>query len=144
MIRPATPADEVFVTSGWSASYRMSRDVAFVQMSDYADHMHKVIAAVLARPRVKVLVSEGEVLRGFLVYEESDIGNPPLVIYIFVAQPYRKRGIARELFAAANIDPSKPFEYAARTRTSWELSRKTPLARYNPYRARFAEEMRST
>lgn len=141
--RAATPDDEPFIVSGWSSSYRTSRDVAFIQMGHYGDVMHAIIRGVLARPRAKVLVAHGEVLHGFLCYEPGPAGGLPLVIYVYVAQPYRRHGDAAGLFRTAGIDPLQPFEYAARTETSWrlmEIHRKAPLARYNPFRARFAEE----
>lgn len=141
--RYAEPADEPFILSGWSASYRQSRDIAFVQMSAYADVMHPIVLSVLARPRVQTIVAHGEMRRGFICYEHSQTGRPPLVNYVYVAQPYRRQGHARGLFMAAGIDPDGPFEYAARTRMSWELHErhgKTPMARYNPFRARYAEE----
>lgn len=141
--RPALPEDENFIVSGWSSSYRMSRDLAFVQMETYADFMHPIIRSVLARPRVQTIVAHGAVLHGFLTFERSVYQRPPLVIYVYVAAPYRRAGDARGLFEAAGIDPLERFEYACRTKMSWELMwlhRKAPLATYNPYRARFAEE----
>lgn len=141
--RPALPEDESFIVSGWSSSYRMSRDLAFVQMETYADYMHPIIKGVLARPRVQTIVAHGEVLHGFLTFERSLYQRPPLVIYVYVAQPYRRGGDARGLFDAAGIDPGQRFEFACRTKMSWELQqlhRKAPLAIYNPYRARYAEE----
>jgi len=144
-IRPREPDDDRFIVSGWSSSYRTSRDLSFVQMDRYADTMHGVVASVLARPRTEVLVADGSIMPrwGFLAFERSEVGAPPIVMYTYVAQPYRRRGVARGLFASAGIDPALPFEYAARTQASWELlhiHRKAPLARYNPLRARFAEE----
>lgn len=142
--RPALPSDEMFIVSGWSSSYRKSRDIAFVQMSHYADAMHPIVRSVLARPAVRVMVAHGdEMLHGFIAYEHSKIGLSPLVHYIYVAQPYRRRGFARDLFEAAGIDPDRPFEYACRTEASWRLivvEKKAPESRYNPYRARYAEE----
>lgn len=142
--RLAEPDDEPFIVSGWSSSYRRSRDLSFVQMERYAEVMHPIVRSVLARPRTKTLVAHGEVLHGFLSFEHSEIaGGVPLVLYIYVAQPYRRQGDAKGLFAAAGIDPAAPFEYACRTEASWkilEINRKARGARYNPYRARYAEE----
>lgn len=144
--RYAVPDDEPFIVSGWSASYRMSRDVAHVQMEMWAaGFWHPVVKAVLARPRVKTVVAYGELLRGFLCYELSEIGNVPSVHYAYVAEPYRGWGIVRGMFYAAGIDPERPFNYTCRTQGSWELLvkyRKAPLAHYDPYRGRYAEEKR--
>lgn len=145
--REAEPADEMFIVSGWSSSQRMTRDLPLVQMKDYAALWHPVVRAVLARPRARTIVARGAAEpMGFICFEHSDLGNPPMVIYVYVAQPYRRHGIARALFEQAGIDPSGRFEYACRTKMSWELMeklRKTPLAGYNPYRARFADEEKS-
>ena len=142
----ADPDDQIFIVSGWSSSQRMSRDIPLVQMTDWAALWHPVVRAVLARPRSQTLVAHGALRQGFICFEHSAIGNPPLVNYVYVAQPYRRQGIASGLFAAADIDPASRFEYACRTKMSWELleqHRKAPLAGYNPFRARFAEEERT-
>ncbi len=140
LYRPAQPDDEPFILSGWSSSMRLSRDVPFIQMDGYADVMHPIIRSVLARPRVTTIVAHGELLRGFITVERSRVGLAPLVMYVYVAQPYRKGGIATGLFEAAGIKPHSRFEYACRTKMSWQLRDKAPFARYNPFRARFAEE----
>ncbi len=136
--RATTPDDHDFIVSGWSSSYRLSRDIAFIQMAGYADVMHPIIKSVLARPRVEVIVAHGEVLRGFICFERPDLVN-----YVYVAQPYRRKGIAAGLFAAAGIDHQSRFRYAARTRASWELMvvhGKAPLSQHDPFPSRFTEE----
>lgn len=129
--RPATPDDSAFILSGWSASYRMSRDISFLDMENYAGVMRPVIAKVLQRNGVSVVVAHSSVLCGFLCYE------PGYVYYLYVSQPFRKQGIARTLLAMAGIDPGSRFGYAARTKASWECRSKIPNAKYDPYRARF-------
>jgi len=133
--RAAVPADRAFIVSGWSSSYRLSRDISFIQMADYAKHMHAIVESVLARPRCEVIVAHGEVLRGFIAFE-----RPDFVHYVYVAQPYRRNGHARGLFEAADIDPLSRFAFAARTKTSWELRGKVPAAQFDPFRARFAQK----
>jgi len=128
--RPAIAEDRPFIRSGFSASLRMSRDVPLIAMSDWADIMHPVIDRVL--DRVSAIVAHGEVLQGFIAFE------PGYVVYIYVAQPFRRNGIARGLFDAAGIDPGSRFDYACRTKASWECRHKYPLAEFNPYRIRFA------
>ena len=132
MIRPMLPADRRFVLSGWSASWRTSRDISFVPMSMWSTFSHPVIEHAL--DRVSVLVDESEVLRGFIAYE------PGYVWYCYVPQPFRYNGIARSLFAAAGIDPSSRFAYACRTLGSWQCRAKIPSAVYDPFKARFPKE----
>lgn len=126
--------DRQFIVSGWSASYRMSRDISFIDMRDYAEVMHALIGKVLTQPRTKVIVAHGAVLQGFIAYQE-----PAYILYCYVAQPFRRNGIAAGLFAAAGIDPESRFQYAARTKASWECRFKIPQAEYDPYRIRFQE-----
>lgn len=134
-IRPAIADDRAFIVSGWSASQRLTRDIPLVPMAQWAAVWRPVVEYHLDRPGVSTLVAHGrEALFGFLVFE------PSYVLYCYVAQPYRRRGFARALFVAAGIDPCGPFSYACRTKTSWELRGKTPSARYDPFRARFAEK----
>lgn len=135
-IVPYDATDERFVVSGWSSSQRMTRDIPLVPMAMWADNFwHPVVRAALARETASTLVavgSERDARRGFICYE------PGYVMYCYVAEPYRRNGVARELFAAANIDPSARFTYACRTKSSWMLRGKVPFASYDPMRARFA------
>lgn len=129
--RPATPDDSAFILSGWSASLRMTRDIPFIAMADWASVMRPVIAKVLQRDGVSVVVAHSSVLCGFLCYE------PNYVYYIYVTQPFRKNGIARTMLMTAGIDPGSRFGYACRTKASWECRLKIPFAKYDPYFARF-------
>lgn len=133
-IRPMQPDDRPFVVSGWSSSLRLSRDVPLIPMSMWATTMRPVIDSAINRPMARTLVAHGEVLQGFVCAE------PSYVLYLYVAQPFRRRGIARALIAAAGIDPAARWGYACRTRASWELlvvHKKAPLATYDPFHARF-------
>ena len=126
--------DRRFVISGWSSSLRLSRDVPLIPMSMWATVMHPVIAHQLDRPGSSTLVAHGEVLQGFIC------AAPNYVFYVYVAQPFRRCGIALALLGAAGIDPAGRWGYACRTRASWELLvklRKAPFATYDPFHARF-------
>lgn len=136
LIRPMVDDDRAFVISGWSSSYRLSRD-SIVPMAMWADTMHAVVGHYLARLSTRVLVAHRDTLWGFLAYDLD------YVFYCYVAQPFRKGGVARALFDAAGIDPGGRFGYLCRTRASWELQQagKIPGARYDPFRARFEPEI---
>jgi GNAT superfamily N-acetyltransferase len=151
--RPALPTDRQFVISGWSASLRMTRDIPFLTMADYADIMHSQIAKALEREGVRTIVAEGSVLAGFVTFEpdaqivddlathrRGGVAVAGYVFYCYVAQPFRRRGIARALFDAAGIDPASRFHYACRTLSSFELRGKVPSAHYSPFYARFSPE----
>jgi hypothetical protein len=62
MIRPATPADEPFILSGWSSSYRMSHDNT-IPMPLWAALEHQVVRWYLAKPTATTLVHGGDVLQ---------------------------------------------------------------------------------
>jgi hypothetical protein len=130
------PEDEPFVVSGWSSSYRKSRD-STIPMPLWASTYHPIVRWYMARPTAKVIVAHGEVLRGFICYE------PGYVLYIYVGKLYRRYGIARGLFCAAGINPDAAFTYACRTWWSWRLMEqcgKAPHARFDPYPARYLEK----
>jgi GNAT superfamily N-acetyltransferase len=142
-IRPMQPDDRAFVVSAWSSSLRMTRDVPFIPMSRWADVMRPIVEQLLDRPGPRTFIAHGSVLYGFITAE------PGYVYYAYVAQPFRRQGICRALFAAAHIDPAARWGYACRTRASWEIlvlpvlkggASRAPLAFYDPYRARFDNE----
>ena len=149
LTRPACAADRDFIVSGWSASLRSSRDIPLVPMSTYATTFRPIIEGHLARAQVLVAHGEAGVLFGFLAFDPSTyvatIGRRHItldgyVLYAYTAAPFRRRyGVQRRLFAAAGISPLQRFGYACRTRSSWELRSKIPLAEYDPYRARYEE-----
>ncbi len=65
---------------------------------------------------------------------------PALVLFVFVKQNFRREGIARKLFDAVGVDPSKPFIFGCNTQAATRLSAKVPSARFNPLCARFPKE----
>jgi GNAT superfamily N-acetyltransferase len=117
-------------------------------MAIYADTFRPIINRHINRTNVLVAHGETGVLFGFIAYDPTAytaiVGGRRVtlagyVLYVYVAGPFRKRGVARTLFAAANILPAQRFGYACRTRSSWELRSKIPLAEYEPHRARHEE-----
>jgi len=147
-IRPMTPADRQFVRSGWSASYRTARDLPLIPMKGYADIMHPIIDSYLDDPRVQTLVAAGDlgVLFGFVSVDPrhyvTEIRNEDLelagyVYYLYVAGPFRGRRIAKQLLAAAGIDRTAAFGFAASTPWSRKLRSKIPFAELDTLRARF-------
>jgi GNAT superfamily N-acetyltransferase len=148
LTRPACTDDRAFIVSGWSASLRESRDIPLVPMAIYADTFRPIIARHLDRVRVTVAHGETGVLFGFIAFDPSiyvamlgrrRVTLDGYVLYVYVASPFRRRGVARRLFEAAGISPTQRFGYACRTQWSWELRSKIPLAEYEPKRARYEE-----
>ena len=133
--RRARSDDRPFIVSGWSSSLRMTRDVPLVPMAQWAAVYHPIIESILDRRHVETLVVEGSVLAGFICFEQPDY-----VFYCYVAQPFRRGGLASQLFYEAGIDPASCFRYACRTLASWHLRSKIPLAQYDPFHARYTPE----
>ncbi len=127
-IRLMVDEDRTAVLSWFSKSYKRSRDVAFIHTEDWGSIMRPVLERVL-RDSI-VLVAAGELPWGFIAFDGT------YVLYLYVTQPFRRRGVARALLKAAGINPAKPFTYAARTRASWLCRQEIPMAVYDPYRAR--------
>lgn len=155
--RPALADDRAFLVSGWSSSYRSSRDET-APASLYARQKHEEVAFYLDRAATLVAHGETGVLFGFITYDPTTYGVARhevdartsrsrktfatfhgYVLYCYVAAPFRLRGIARRLFADAGIDPQERFGYLCRTRSSKELRSKLPLAEHEPNRARYEE-----
>jgi hypothetical protein len=127
---------------------RSSHDISLVPMSRYAEIYHPLIEHQLDVARVLVAHGETGVLFGFIAFDPStyavSIGRQHTtltgyVLYCYVAEPFRRRRIASALFATADISPYQRFGYACRTRSSWLLRSKIPLAEYDPFRARYEE-----
>lgn len=118
-------------------------------MEDWTDVMVPQITKAIARPGVQVLVAydpdatdQLADLAGFIAFDATTA--PVYVYYVYVKQAYRcgrgrigAEGIGRGLFRAAGIDPSLPFGYACRTPIVAKISRKIPMARWDPLVARF-------
>lgn len=152
--RAMAATDRDLVVSGWSSSLRMSHYAGFISMKRWASVMHVEINATLDHPDVSTLVAEeiGETdhmgrsfLYGFITWS-STLTAMPYVFYCYVKRPYRRgteqgmvQGHAAQLFAAAGIDPTKPFSYACRTGVCAQLARKVPLAEFDPLPGRFLD-----
>lgn len=146
-VRPYVEDDHQFVLSGWSSSYRGSRDISFIPSDWYADIYHRVIEYHLDRVRVLVAHGETGVLFGFVAYDPqtyvATIGDRKVtlaghVYYIYVAEPFRRRRFAHRLLEAAGIATSQRFGYACRTHWSWKLRAKVPHAEYDSLKSRYS------
>lgn len=165
VFRPMLDADREFVVSGWSSSLRTSRWAGMISMVRWADVMHAEIKGILARPSTSVIVAEepGETiddvrawLYGFIAIR-TDLAMP-YVYYVYVKHAFRRArrlglpdGYARQLFAAAGIDPAAPFSYGCRTSASEAIAAdlrepdgtiipgtgKIPRAEWDPIPARY-------
>lgn len=145
--------DRDFVRSSWSTSFRTCYAAGLIDMDAWPDVMHAQIDRYLDRPNVRTVLAVEKAdpmfFYGFITadttpqVERLEYGKtrvwPALVYYCFVKADYRKVGVARRLFAAAGVDPTRPFLYACKTPMVTRLGNKAPLAKWNPLVARFNE-----
>lgn len=138
--RPMRADDCKFVISAWSSSLRNSDRAGMIAMKRWAAVMHVEIEEALDRPHAITVVAqdtETDLLLGFISADVSQ--GLPYVLYVYVKEPHRRSGIARGLFAAIGVDPTKPFSYACRTTIVGWLRSKIPHARHDHLRVRFPE-----
>jgi hypothetical protein len=123
-------------------------------MEDWHDVMGAQWQKILDRPGAEVIVAyhPGEDsttadLYGFIAVErdyeargQDKVFRPmPFVIFCYVKHNFRKKyGIARGLFAAAQIDPAAPFHYACKTACLSSYKGAIPMATWKPLPMRFA------
>ncbi len=154
--RTAELEDQRFIVDSWVGSYRDAFTAGIIQVEDWYAVMIPTVEKILAKPEVRTAVAyvSGVTDRvadlvGFIVADPSD--TPPLVYYVFTKEHYRRAGkgrlwggpgIARSLFAAAGIDPARPFNYVCSTPMCRTLERKIPLARWQPLLGRFPKSER--
>lgn len=132
------------VVSMWSASYKKSHHAGLIWCDDWAAVMHPQISGVIARADLTVLLAvekdDPSFVYGFIAGDVSE--RTPVVYYVNVKAPYRKSGIARRLFGALGVDPSKYFVYVCKTGIVSTLAHKIPAARFNNLEARYPKENR--
>lgn len=153
--RPAELADQHFIVSTWTQSYRTAFTAGMIQEEDWYRVMDEQVAKALARPDVRTIVAcnpdaTGHVadLHGFITADTEE--RPPLVYYVYVKEAYRRGsgrlwdgpGLARGLFAAIGVDPSRPFHYVCSTPMVRTLARKIPLAKWQALYGRFPKHER--
>src|SRR5690606_16747740 len=106
------------------------------------DVMHRTIKRVLARPDMQTLVAfeskDPTFVYGFIAGDTSD--HVPVVFYLYVKTPFRRMGMARSLFAALGVDPSRRFIFTCKTAAVAGLTGKIPYAKFNPAVPRYPKE----
>lgn len=142
--RPADSDGCSPVVSMWSSSYKKSHYAGLIWHADWADVMHPQISNVIARADLRVILAvekdDPTFIYGFIAGDMSE--KTPVVYYAYVKEPYRKGHIARRLFGALGVDPSKYFVYVCKTGIVSTLAHKIPAARFNNLEARYPKEAR--
>jgi hypothetical protein len=142
------------VLESWLDSYAAAYTAGLISMRRWSQVMRVELGEILDRAQVIVAFNPDDPdpvadLFGFVAYDVRSF-RLPYVFYVYVKASYRRwgyrnrrrvgDGVARQLFAAAGIDPTAPFQYAASTPKARELGKKVPLARWNPLLARWPLE----
>lgn len=145
--RDAGPEDRHFIGDGWVRSYQHAKTAGIIGVASWFRVMIPEVTRIIEWPGTRTLVAYETTetsrladLYGFIV--AAPAAAPPIVFYVFVAEPYRRRGVARGLFRALGIDPQQRFVYACTTGIVSKLygERKIPFATWDPLVARFSPE----
>lgn len=130
LIRPETPADRKYVDSTWVTNFRQSCDSGPLPRDVSWTAYCEAIARLRARPTGRIAVvaraAVPDYLIGFIAWEPGghhrhavdgvmSICAAPALWYIYVEQPQRGSGVAKELLAHAGINPARRFCFQYRT-----------------------------
>jgi hypothetical protein len=142
--RPGVLEDRKFIIPMWSSSYKKSHSAGIIQAEDWPTIMHPQIEKALDRVDARTVVAfdkdDPDFVYGFIAGDTSDV--TPVLFYVYVKEAYRRSGIARGLFAAFGVDPSKRFVYVCKTGIVATLSSKIPYARFNNNEVRYPKDAR--
>lgn len=134
--------DRAFIVATWSASYKKMHTAGLIHADDWATIMHPQLEKVLDRDGARALIacekSDPGYFYGWIAGDTSE--STPVVFYVYVKAPYRRSGIARQLFTAFGIDPSKYFVFVCGAPS--EVRRHVAHARFNPNEVRYPKESR--
>jgi hypothetical protein len=148
--RPSEPDDRNFIVDSWVRSYQFAHAAGVIATERWFPVMIPEVERLLDRPGSRTVVAYKTDepdrladLQGFITVDTDDeTWGIPVIHYVFVKEFYRKSGRARGLFAAAGVDPKRPFIYTATTGVVSRIyhERKIPFARWDPLVARFAKD----
>ncbi len=142
--RAATDDDRAFVLSSWSSSYKHAHQSGIIRTESWAGLMRAELEAHLSRPGARTTVAsehkDPHHIYGWICGDTSD--DVPAIFYVYVKEPYRRSGIARDLFKALGVQPHERFVYACKTAIVPTLARSIPAARFNPALLRYPKGSR--
>lgn len=127
VLRGPTPEDLNFIYSSWLKSQRNNLEFKEMSNEDYYDTTKRIINSLINRSSISVACSPDDPkhLYGYIVFEGDTVH------FLYVKFTYRKFGIARSLFAAAQGFGDKV--YASFSPFERKLLSKANL-KFNPYR----------
>lgn len=109
-VRPACTDDVGLILNSWLKSYRQSEAARTVTNEIYySENIGEKARIVSLMRKGQTLVAcdptEQDIVFGWVC---ADAVIPPVVHYVYVKSPYRRRGLARKLLKAAGVG-SAPF-----------------------------------
>lgn len=133
--RPYTKEDEAFIFATWLRSYRNSSQFARnIEHDTFYKWHHLIVERILERPTSRTLVAhpkdDPNIILGYLVTETQAPEN--YIHWVFVKRPFRRMGVARKLFQAAEVNMDTAH-FTHWTFTVNDLIQKFPKLRYLPY-----------
>lgn len=138
VIRPARETDNSLIFDAWLDSFRGAHAAGPFPMHMYRAVYTQTIEELLARPNVRVLIAcdenDDDQDVGFLIHE---LRQPPVVHYIYVKSPWRKKRVASMLMAAAQIPTGRLFVYTFKTALASRLVEHWTGGIWDPFCARF-------
>jgi hypothetical protein len=139
MIRAADEDDLAFIVSTWSRSYKSSPAAGLIASEDWPTVMHPQIRKLIDRPGVTTLVACDRRDSSFLIGFACATPAAKVLHYVYVKQPFRRAGYARQLVLELGIDPLLPFRFTCWTHACRELAAKIPRATHDPNPARYSD-----
>lgn len=134
--------DRAFIVATWSSSYKKSHSAGIIDTDSWAAVMHPQFERILNLPDARAVIAcdkaDPAYLCGWIAGDTSEA--VPVIYFVYVKEPYRRAGIARGLFSAFGVDPTKYFVHVCSAPSSFR--RHVAHARFNPNEVRYPKESR--
>ncbi len=130
LIRDGKDADEAFIYSSWSNSYRYGSAMGkSCKNKIFYPNFAKVINSILSKPNTQVIVAVNKedplVIFGYVITQ------PGIIHYVFVKEAFRSFGIGRALYDACGEIDFYTFKTFSLTPILREYGKE--LINYNPF-----------
>lgn len=136
--------DRKFIISTWSSSFKKAHSAGLITSDDWPKVMHDQLGKILTRPGARsILAYEKQSPSFFYGWIAGDTSErTPCVYYVYVKEPYRRAGYAKQLFAELGVNPLDHFVFVCQTPWSIQLREKIPRAKWNPNEVRYPKDTR--
>lgn len=133
-ITPAGESDLGLIYGNWLDSFYDAHAAGPLPGDVYRASYRETIDRILARAGVRALIArsprDADALYGFVV------AAPGILYYLYVKQPYRRRGIADALMREVGFGRAARFTYLFKTELATALGKRWQGARWDPIAAR--------